>query len=672
MEFFQIEYSTLCTWLWKSRDKQKIKIHILMENIQNENNFSKDQLAQIKKKLNELFMPIYGRQWNSSRRNHHIFKQKYSDFMQKKFKVVFSSTRRLRHKEDSSSTLNSIPHQKDCGRPKLTFENSSDRTKRRKIVELRKFYSEEQIEKAYALNRRTQPVPTTDKEITNNTFLNVSLAMYMDLHLSRAKYETLREYNLLLFDTKTYPSYDKIRFAKQFCYPENIEISEYGASVKLQSLIDHTARRIVESLPTSELDILNGKEFVLYGKWGMDGASGQQTFKQRWTSSNSKKVVELEENLALEEISDKSIFMISMVPLQITSHDNEIMWMNDRPSSVRYCRPIKFTFMKETSSSTLQEYNYYMQEINNLMPTVVTIKEISITITHNLQCTMIDGKVCNVLTSQKSSASCNICGAKPNDMNNLDRVMALTENEENCKFGLSTLHCWIRFMECLLHVSYNLEFEKSYASGEHKILKDKRKKQIQTALKSELSISVDFVKQGFGTTNDGNTARRFFSEPEIVGKILGVNVNIIERFANILQVISSGFEIDTNKFKEYSLETAKLFIEHYGWYKMPPAVHKVLLHGSKIMQQFNVPIGRLSEEAQEANNKFFKEARAHNSRLCSRKASNEDVMHYLLVASDPVISSLRLKKDKKYKELSEKAKSLLKNVALQQTSQSEH
>ncbi|KYQ46929.1 hypothetical protein ALC60_14060 [Trachymyrmex zeteki] len=101
-----------------------------------------------------------------------------------------------------------------------------------------------------------------------------------------------------------------------------------------------------------------------------------------------------------------------------------------------------------------------------------------------------------------------------------------------------------------------MDFKKSHASGENKILKEKRKKQIQTALKSELSISVDFVKQGFGTTNDGNTARKFFSKPEIVGKILGANVNLIERFANILQVISSDLEIDANKFGEYSLKTA--------------------------------------------------------------------------------------------------------------------
>ena len=52
---------------------------------------------------------------------------------------------------------------------------------------------------------------------------------------------------------------------------------------------------------------------------------------------------------------------------------------------------------------------------------------------------------------------------------------------------------------------------------------EKRKKTIQTRFFNELSLRVDFPKQGFGTTNDGNTARRFFENQsksaEITGKI---------------------------------------------------------------------------------------------------------------------------------------------------------
>jgi len=43
-----------------------------------------------------------------------------------------------------------------------------------------------------------------------------------------------------------------------------------------------------------------------------------------------------------------------------------------------------------------------------------------------------------------------------------------------------------------------------------------------------------------GTTNDGNTARRFFSNPDLSSSITGTDKEIIVRFKIILVVISSG------------------------------------------------------------------------------------------------------------------------------------
>lgn len=283
-----------------------------------------------------------------------------------------------------------------------------------------------------------------------------------------------------------------------------------------------TIHRIISSLEPSRLNNINGKKFILNGKWDMDGASGQQTIKQRWSVdvNNQSRINENNTINSLEELSktevelmeddekesDRTVFIISFMPLKIISEDNDILWINERPSSIRYCRPIKFEFTKETPSKTLQEYNFYTEEIRKLVPTIITKDEISFTVTHDIKCTMIDGKVCNVLTDQKSSASCNIYGAKPNQINDLNLVMSLKENKENYKFGLSTLHCWIRFMECILHIAYNMDFKKSYTSGQNKVLKQNKKKKIQRELKLYLSISVDFVRQGYGTINDGNTA----------------------------------------------------------------------------------------------------------------------------------------------------------------------
>lgn len=103
-----------------------------------------------------------------------------------------------------------------------------------------------------------------------------------------------------------------------------------------------------------------------------------------------------------------------------------------------------------------------------------------------------------------------------------------------------------------------------------------------------------------------------------------------------------------------------MFIEKYSWYNtMPPTVHKLLIHGSDIMRNLGHPCGWFSEEAQEAMNKFFREARQHHSRMCDRKKTNEDILHYLLEFSDPKITSLREKQKLVHQELTEEAADLL-------------
>jgi len=74
---------------------------------------------------------------------------------------------------------------------------------------------------------------------------------------------------------------------------------------------------------------------------------------------------------------------------------------------------------------------------------------------------------------------------------------------------------------------------------------------------------------------------------------------------------------------------------------MPLSLHKVLIHGCDIMKALNAPMIWFSEEPQEANNKVFRKARSEHSRMCQRNITNENIFHYQLISSDPVISSLR-------------------------------
>jgi len=62
--------------------------------------------------------------------------------------------------------------------------------------------------------------------------------------------------------------------------------------------------------------------------------------------------------------------------------------------------------------------------------------------------------------SNTSSQVCYICKCSPKGMNNIEKCRK-KENAQDIfyNFGLSTLHAWIRFFECLLHIAYRLEFK---------------------------------------------------------------------------------------------------------------------------------------------------------------------------------------------------------------------
>lgn len=49
---------------------------------------------------------------------------------------------------------------------------------------------------------------------------------------------------------------------------------------------------------------------------------------------------------------------------------------------------------------------------------------------------------------------------------------------------------------------------------------------IQNELKAKLGILVDAPTQGSGNTDDGNTARKFFKNIDIIASVKGKNVTI--------------------------------------------------------------------------------------------------------------------------------------------------
>lgn len=169
-------------------------------------------------------------------------------------------------------------------------------------------------------------------------------------------------------------------------------------------------------------------------------------------------------------------------------------------------------------------------------------------------------------------------------MYNLKAVEKRVTSHKMLEFGLSSLHASINVMECLLHISYRLDIKKWSVRGkQHQNVIDPKKKIVQDRFKTELGLLINVVKQGYGTTNDGNTGRRFFEDPVKTADITGLDAELIHRFAVILQAITSGENVDTVKFKDYAYKTAERYVSLYNWYYISATVHKLLLNGADII-----------------------------------------------------------------------------------------
>lgn len=269
------------------------------------------------------------------------------------------------------------------------------------------------------------------------------------------------------------------------------------------------------------------------------------------------------------------------------------------------------------------------------------------TIKFLLELTMVDGKICNAL-ADSSGMRCYICRATISKMNNLEYIQNIPEQPETFQFGLSVLHAYIRFFECLLHIAYRLDIKTWKVKQADKPKLETRKLSIQNSFREKMGLIVDIPKPGFGTTNDGNTARRFFANPKLSSEITGINEDLIHKFGVILKTINSGLDINVNNFRKYCLDTAQKYVELYNWYYMPTSVHKILFHGASVINNAILPIGELSEEAQEAKNKDVKKFRTHFTRKSSREHTNEDLFCRLILSSDPYLSLQHLTDSRKW------------------------
>lgn len=343
------------------------------------------------------FVTTLHRKWIGAGRSLPRFKIKNSNWLDLNFNI-FGEIENIRVLQPSTSS--------GRGRPKKLFSESSERSKKRKIKHLApgsttpemvfathtRMYKAGKRTASKIIKKSTTSTPKTlhrvktayetEKKIEKYT-AEESLAILIDNKMSVKQYKNIR----LAAKKKCaniFSAYDHVLNAKKECYPKNIRITETSCQVPLQDLLDHTIIRILK-IPNIKMPENIVDNIELLCKWGCDGSSGHSQYKQTFNESSSLTT------------TDYDVFMFSMVPLQLHFTDeggiNHILWKNHRYSSTRFCRPIKFDFIKETVKSTQEGVEAVKSEIINLHPTIYLRGIEEVKIKQTMIFSMIDGKV---------------------------------------------------------------------------------------------------------------------------------------------------------------------------------------------------------------------------------------------------------------------------------------
>ena len=364
---------------------------------------SETVMEKIHHELMKNFLPNFSRRWKIASRNKYTFFTKNKEWLKGIFSITLDPT-------DAVGDNKSGPSQRfRSGRPEKSFDDCCDRAKQYKIKHLCENYSEELI----VMAGHTIEKPLVPKAFTPEK----ALALVLDASLSKYQYEVLRKASQEI-GCDIFPSYYKLLNTKKECYPSDVDVTESCASVNLQTLLNHTISRILKN-KTEELENIGSDTMTLVSKWGCDGSSGHSEYKQGFDKEN---------------VTDANMFLTSLVPLQLHERENDslVLWKNTRPSSTRFCRPVKFQFASETPENTKSEVARMETEIKNLTDSVVKINGKIYKVNHKLLFTMIDGKIAQTVTDTSSMAVCFICKAKPSEKKKLKLQMPLTWVYRRC------------------------------------------------------------------------------------------------------------------------------------------------------------------------------------------------------------------------------------------------
>lgn len=165
------------------------------------------------------------------------------------------------------------------------------------------------------------------------------------------------------------------------------------AEVRLQVLLKTRTEPLFEAqkeVAEQVMDMRAFESYTLLSKWGCDGSSGHSTYKQKFSDSAS-------------DDGNNFIFSVVLLRLEINKSECRLLWQNPRTSSTRFCCSLKVRYVKESAQVVKEEYCNVKKQIKKLEPIIIHVAGKEISVTFSLQMTMVDGKICNILTGNKST-----------------------------------------------------------------------------------------------------------------------------------------------------------------------------------------------------------------------------------------------------------------------------
>lgn len=335
---------------------------------------------------------------------------------------------------------------------------------------------------------------------------------------------------------------------------------------------------------------------------------------------------------------DNFVISVMMCPVFIRI-DNEYAWINSAPNSSKSCRPLSIIIDKENPELTRKIHSETLQKIDEISShDAVHFLGLGsdYSLSFDAKFVMLDGQAMNHIFANKDTLKCFVCGKRGKDL--LDsNVVYTVQDQDKLKAGMKPLHTMLRTFEKLLQIRYKkgLFMQKKnevpecvfqWMRDQNKLILKTNKLEVHQKFWNVLKLDVDRPRQGFGTTTDGNTARKAFEHFQETSKILEIDERILKSFNLLFSLMYSQEIVDLVQFRRCTKNILELWKDLLPGENITPSIHLIVMHGGDIIENLHKRPGMFTEEGLEANHKEIRKAKTSFSRLMSREENLRDTI----------------------------------------------